>query len=252
MIRLELNRPVARLVIDRPAKLNAMTQAMWEAVAPAVAVAMADPGVRVLLLASATPGMFCAGADIAEFGAAVGDPAWRVANREAIRAAQLALARAAKPTIAEIDGDCVGGGCGLAMACDLRVASPRSRFGVTPAKLGLAYPLHDVKLLVDLVGPAEAKRILFTGALIDAREAHRIRLVQEVADDPDAAVTALAATIAATSPWSHRANKATVARVLAGETDDDEASAAIFDAAFDGPDFGEGLAAFNQRRPPAF
>jgi enoyl-CoA hydratase/carnithine racemase len=153
MIRLEQGGPLGWLRIDRAAKKNAMTQAMWEAVPPLVAEAI-DGGALVILLASAAPGVFSAGADIAEFGAMAGDPAWRRANRLAIRAAQKALAGASIPSIAVVDGDCVGGGCGMAMACDLRVASPASRFGITPAKLGLVYPLHDVALLVGLVGPA--------------------------------------------------------------------------------------------------
>ena len=79
--------------------------------------------------------------------------------------------RRRKPTIAVIDGDCIGGGCGIALACDMRIAGPAARFGITPAKLGLVYPLHDTKLLVDAVGPSQAKRILFTGQILPADEA---------------------------------------------------------------------------------
>lgn len=167
-LRLERDGPVARLLIDRPARRNAMTQAMWEMLPILVQDAMADDAIRVLILASATPGLFCAGADIDEFATCSGDPDWRFANQTAIRTTQYALAHADKPVIAAIDGDCVGGGCGLAIACDLRIAAPAARLGITPAKLGIVYSLFDTKLLVDLVGPARAKRILFTGALHDA------------------------------------------------------------------------------------
>ena len=112
---------------------------------------------RLLILTNAHPGQFCAGADIAEFAASATDPDWRRRNNAGIRGTQLALARAPKPTLALVDGDSVGGGCGIALACDLRFASPRARFGVTPAKLGLTYPLHDTRLLVDLVGPARGE-----------------------------------------------------------------------------------------------
>jgi len=251
-MRLAIEGPIAWLRIDRAAKRNALDQAMWDAVPALVENAMVARGVRLLVLASATPGVFCAGADIGELAGGAGDPAWRARNRAAIRGAQVALARAPKPTIAAVDGDCVGGGCGLALACDLRVATPRARFGITPARLGLAYPLHDVKLLVDLVGPAEARRILFMGALIDAEEARRIGLVQSIADDLDAGVAAMATPITAASPWSVAANKATIARVLGGAVDDDAESAALFDRAFDGADFAEGLAAFAERRAPRF
>ena len=229
-----------------------MTQAMWAALPGLVADAMADPGVRILQVASAHPGMFCAGADIGEFAAASADPAWRARNQAAIRATQIALARAPKPTLAIVDGDAVGGGCGIAMACDLRIASPRARFGITPAKLGLVYPLHDTRLLVELVGPAQARRLLFSAMLIDAAEALRIGLVQVVAHDLDAAVAEYAASVVAQSPASQRASKAIIQRIIEGAHDDDDGSVAGFDDAFQGADFAEGVAAFLQKRKPVF
>jgi enoyl-CoA hydratase/carnithine racemase len=243
---------VARLLIDRPAKRNAMDQAMWEAFPKLVDAAMADPAVRVLIVASALPGPFCAGADIGEFATASGDPEWRVRNQAAIRATQVTLARAPKPTIAMIDGDAIGGGCGIALACDVRIASPRARFGITPAKLGLVYPLHDTRLLVDLIGPAQARRLLFSAMLIDAAEALRIGLVQQLADDLEDAVSDFAASILAVSPASQRASKAIIQRIIEGAHDDDANSAAGFDEAFTGADFHEGVAAFLGKRKPVF
>ncbi len=243
---------IARLQIDRPAKRNAMDQAMWEAFPPLVDAAMADPKVRILIVESARPGPFCAGADIGEFAAASADPAWRARNQAAIRATQITLARAPKPTLAAIDGDAIGGGCGIAMACDLRIASPRARMGITPAKLGLVYPLHDTKLLVDLVGPAQAKRLLFSGMLLDAAEAKRIGLVQQVADNLAVAVSEFAASVVAVSPASQRGSKAIVRRITEGAHDDDVESSAGFDAAFTGADFREGVAAFMAKRKPVF
>lgn len=247
-LRLEIHGRVAHLVIDRPAKRNAFNQAMWAALPALVAQAMADNVVRVLVLRSAAPGMFCAGADIAELSANAANPDWLRANQAAINRAQHDLTRAAKPTIALIDGDCIGGGCGLALACDLRVASARSRFGITPAKLGLVYPLHDTKLLVDLVGPAHAKRILFTGTLIDAATAHRIGLIDEIADDADVLIDMLTAA----SGHSQRECKAMVRRILDGQVDDDDATRAMFADAFTGPDFREGVDAFLNKRKPNF
>lgn len=251
-LRLEIAGGVARLLIDRPRKRNAMDQAMWEAVPGLVAMAMADASVRLLILASAHPGPFCAGADIGEFATGSGDAAWRARNQAAIRGTQLALARAEKPTLAVIDGDAVGGGCGMALACDVRIASPRARLGITPAKLGLVYPLHDTRLLVDLVGPSQAKRLLFTATLVDAAEALRLGLVDIVTPDLDSEVAAFAVAVLAASPASQRGSKAIIQRIIEGAHDDDAISAAGFDAAFTGADFHEGVAAFLGKRKPVF
>lgn len=247
-LRLETCGPVAHLLIDRAAKRNAFTQAMWEALPTLVDEAMADAAVRVLVIRAAEPGAFCAGADIAEFGVGARDPQWRAGNQAAIAHAQRTLARAAKPVIAFVEGDCVGGGCGIAIACDLRVARAPARFGITPAKLGLVYSLHDTKLLVDLVGPAQAKRILFTGALIDTDEALRIGLIDLLADDPKE----LAETIAANSAHSTGQSKAIIRRILDGQADDDAETSALFADAFSLPDFAEGVEAFLTKRSPDF
>ncbi|HEX7784253.1 MAG TPA: enoyl-CoA hydratase-related protein [Sphingobium sp.] len=251
-LRLEREGAVARLLIDRPERRNAMNQAMWELLPRLVQEAVEDEAVRVLILASATPGMFCAGADIAEFAEKSGGEDWRIANQGAIRATQYALAHAPKPVIAAVDGDCVGGGCGLAIACDLRIASPQARLGITPAKLGIVYGLFDTKLLVDLVGPARAKRILFTGALASAEDALAIGLVDQVADEPLTAAMTLAEAIAGNAQHSVRSSKAIIRRILDGQADDDAETLAMFRDAFTKPDFAEGVAAFRDKRRPQF
>ena len=251
-LRLERDGPIARLLIDRPEKRNAVSQQMWEALPRLVEEAMTEAAVRVLLVESAAPGVFSAGADIGEMAARAPDREWRRKNQEALRAAQVTLARAPKPTIALVEGDCIGAGCGIALACDIRVASPAARFGITPARLGLVYPLHDTRLLVDLVGPAQAKRILFTGALLPAQEAARIGLVEILSDDAEAEAGRLAASIAAASPHSARIAKAHVRRIAGGQQDDDEATVRQFLEAFDGRDFAEGVAAFTEKRKPRF
>lgn len=247
-LRLEKQGATAHLLIDRAAKRNAFDIAMWTAMPQILAEVASTPDLRLLVLRAAEPGAFCAGADIGELLANKDDAEWRAANQRAINTAQFELTRFALPTIAFVDGDCVGGGCGLALACDLRVASPRARFGITPAKLGLVYPLHDVKLLSDLVGPGQAKRMLYTGSLIDAPEALRIGLVEAVDQD----FAQFAKPILAASPHSTRQIKGFVRRVLDGQTHDDADTLAVFAAAFTGPDFLEGTSAFVEKRKPEF
>jgi enoyl-CoA hydratase/carnithine racemase len=150
--------------------------------------------------------------------------------------------------VAFIDGDCVGGGCGLALACDIRIASPRARLGITPAKLGLVYPLHDTKLLVDLVGPGQAARLMFTGALLDAEEALRIGLVEQIGSSTDELVTA----ILTNSGHSHREIKRFIRRVRDGQVAEDSETLRIFADAFAGRDFHEGAAAFLAKRKADF
>jgi enoyl-CoA hydratase/carnithine racemase len=235
VIRVAVDGAVATLTIDNPAKRNAMTADMWRAVPALLADLEADRQVKVVVVEGAG-GTFCAGADI-------GDAAAIAAGGEdsvAVRAEQ-ALAAFPKPTIARIDGFCVGGGCQLAVACDLRFAAADSRFGITPAKLGIVYPATTTRRLTALIGPARAKLLLFTGELIDAATAERIGLVDAVL--PAAALAAgvrdTAATISARSQLSVRAAKSIIDG-RPGPTPQDPAEVA------------EGVAAFLERRPPVW
>ncbi|KPF90748.1 enoyl-CoA hydratase [Novosphingobium sp. AAP83] len=247
-LRLETNGPVAHLLIDRADKRNAFTIAMWQLLPELLAQAAADPALRVLVVKSAAGGAFCAGADIAELLANKDAADWRAENQKAINRAQYELTRFPLPTVAMIEGDCVGGGCGIALACDIRVAGPKARMGITPAKLGLVYPLHDVKLLTDLVGPGQARRMLYTGMLLGADEALAVGLVEELADDPGA----LVAQLVSASPFSTQAIKGFVRNVLDGQVADDAESLHIFALAFEGADFHEGTTAFVEKRKPVF
>ncbi|MFM9897700.1 enoyl-CoA hydratase/isomerase family protein [Sphingorhabdus sp.] len=247
-LRLESDGAIGRILIDRPEKRNAFNQAMWEQFPVLLGAALIDRAIRVVVVQSTTQGMFCAGADITELMAHKDNAAWREANQAAIYRTQHELARFAKPTIALIDGDCVGGGCGIAIACDIRVATAGSRIGITPAKLGLVYPLHDTKLLVDLVGPGQAKKMLFTGELLSAEEALRIGLIEMI----DANATTLAQQIAANSAHSTHEIKCLVRRILDGQADDDLETKRLFAEAFSKVDFAEGTNAFVEKRKPKF
>jgi enoyl-CoA hydratase/carnithine racemase len=250
-IHLELVGRRAELVLDRPDKRNAITRAMWDAIPNLVASVAEDARVRFLVIRG-EGGSFAAGADIAEFPEVFASAVAATANQSAIAAAMEAVENFPKPTVALIHGACVGGGCGLALACDLRIAAENARLGITPAKLGLVYGVGDTRRLVQAVGLSRAKDILFTGRLIDAAEALRIGLVDRVAADPVAALDLLEAELVAASGASARAQK-TVFRLLRnGARDDDPASMALFVRALEDEDFREGFAAFSEKRPPRF
>ena len=249
---LDRDGPVATLTINRPDRLNAVTFAMFSRLPALLAEAKAMAGVRVLVLRGAGRKSFSAGADISEFATARTTPQQAAVYDNAVLAAEEALATFPAPTIAAIHGHCYGGGCALALACDLRFASSGARFAITPAKLGIVYPLRATRRLIDAVGPSRAKFILMSGLDIDAARAAAIGLVDEVDDDVDAAVGEFAAILAGRSSVTQRAVKQTVARVLDGATADDDAQAALRDAALASPDYAEGVSAFLERRPPKF
>lgn len=165
----------ATVTISNPTRRNAMTVAMWEALPGLLAELAADPAVRVLVLTGAGD-TFCAGADITGLTGAHGSRA----AQDAAVAAEEALAAFPKPTIAEVRGFCVGGGCQLAVACDLRFAAQGARFGVTPARLGIVYAASSTRRLVRLTSPSTAKYLLFSAELIDHERALRTGLVDEV------------------------------------------------------------------------
>jgi enoyl-CoA hydratase/carnithine racemase len=234
---------IATIALDSPATRNALTLADWQALGDA-AQAVAGPDARAVVLTSAHAGMFCSGSHLREIAALADDAAARAPFRLAMRSAIDALAAVPMPVIAAIDGDCHGAGVALAMAADIRIASPRATFAVPPAKLGITYPQADIHRLISLVGPGQAARLLYTAAPIDTAEAARIGLVELVADNALASARDMAGAITALSPASLTALKRGVA--------DPDLDDAVFDNAFAHADFSEGLAAFRERRAARF
>jgi enoyl-CoA hydratase/carnithine racemase len=243
---------VAVLTIDRPEKRNAVTLAMWRALPGVLAGLADDPRVRVLMLTGAG-GTFSAGADIAELLHVYGDPERADGYHATNVAAEEALAAFPRPTIAAVSGACVGGGCQLAAACDLRLADSGARLGITPAKLGVVYPAVSTARLVRLVGPARAKYLLFSAELVSAGRAAEFGLVDEVVADGGLAERALvfARTIAGRSPQTLGAVKDVVNALAAGA--DPQAAIGPWERRSRyAPDVREGLAAFVERRQPVF
>ncbi|MEU6845842.1 enoyl-CoA hydratase/isomerase family protein [Streptomyces sp. NPDC046716] len=231
---------VATVVIDHPARRNAMTDTMWAALPPLLDGLAADPAVRVLVLTGAGD-TFCAGADISTLGGDAG------AAQELAVAAEEALAAFPKPTLAAVRGFCVGGGCQLAAACDLRFSAENTLFGVTPAKLGIVYPASSTRRLASLVGPATAKYLLFSGELIGTERALRTGLVDEVLAEAelDARVADFTRVLVGRSQLTQAAAK----EFAAGRTDRDAHWA---EQARGSGDTAEGVAAFLERRAARF
>lgn len=240
---------VATLWLNRPAKRNAVTYTMWNGIAQICDELATDAEVRLLVVRGAGE-HFCAGADIAGLGDV--DPATYQAANEA---ADAALAAFPKPTLAHITGACIGGGCELAVACDLRIADTTARFGVTPARLGIVYPAAPLQRLVALIGGAATKHLLYSAELIDADHALRIGLVHEVHDTPRTAerVGSLSGLLAGErSLLTQMATKAMLADIADHGQVRHATARAWADEVAASAEPVEGVVAFLEKRPPRF
>jgi enoyl-CoA hydratase/carnithine racemase len=244
---------IAIVTIDNEAKRNALTQSMWEAVAETAQALQQHQHTRVVVVRGAGDKAFSAGADIAEFTELAKDPEKLALNNAAVQLAQQALEQLTKPTIAMIHGACVGGGCGLALACDFRFADARAKFAITPARLGLLYSKNDTRRLYNLVGPGLCRQMLYTGKSLQAEEALEAGLLTDVVSEGlQQHVLDFAAELAAGSQYSMRGIKQVLASLEGHGSATDEELQQLFDAAFSGEDCLEGAAAFLQKRPARF
>lgn len=226
---------------------------MWQQLPSLLQRAQQDSAVRVLLVQGAA-GAFCAGADVAELLRCAEDSQWVTENQRCIAQAQLVLETLPLPTLALIDGACFGGGLGLALCCDFRLATPASRFAITPARLGLAYSLADTGRLHRTVGASLCRQMLLTAAELDAEQALQAGLTDALVapERMQAELSDRIRRLTALSPWSQQAIKRTI-RTLEGGREDSAASLhALMLAGFAGPDMAEGAAAFLQKRKPQF
>lgn len=258
-IRIETEGALARLVIDNPARRNALDLNMWRALTQAVRNLGADDSVRaVLVTGSAAPDGtrdFSAGADISEFETTRATPqaaaAYDAVNLEAFAA----LRDLPKPTLAVITGNCMGGGLGIALACDMRLAASDARFCLPPARLGLAYPPEGLADVVNAIGAPWARRLIYTAEVVPAERALAIGFVEELhaPEALDGAALALATLMSRNAPLSQQAGKAAIAAVLHPSEPARASHAARLAAdCYASADFAEGRAAFLEKRKPVF
>ncbi|WP_328648080.1 enoyl-CoA hydratase-related protein [Amycolatopsis sp. NBC_00348] len=244
---------VARLTFARPAKMNAITYGMWSAIPDVVADVEADATLKVLVLAGGGQ-HFSAGADISEFGELRTTAEGAASYDKAVEGAVAALTSMRKPSVAMIQGNCIGGGCQVSVACDFRFAAEGSRFGITPAKLGIVYHFDSTRQLVSLVGPAHAKYFLLSGELITAARAREIGLLNDVfpADELGASTLEFVRTLCSRSQASVRGMNRIIEKIVAGQESPDAEVEELRSEALHGEDYAEGVAAFLDRRPPNF
>jgi len=244
--------PIALLSFDRPEKRNAMTLAMWRRLAQEVRRLGADDSVRAIVL-TGRHGDFCVGADISEFGEVRGTAEQTAAYEQAVEDGGIAIAEAPKPTIAAIEGYCIGGGLGLAVACDFRIAYPDATLFVPSAKMSIVYGVRETQNILVLVGLSQAKRLLFSGARVGAEESRQIGLIDRVARDPLNEARAVANSMAANAPLAIAGSKYILNGLALGKGGLDlERAHELITRASESDDYREGRAAFAERRKPDF
>jgi enoyl-CoA hydratase len=246
---------VGTITFNNPDKRNAMSLEMWEGLAEALTSLRDDASVRVVVLTGAGGKAFVSGADISQFekNRHNAEASAEYARRSSV--AGKLLSSFPKPTIACIEGFCIGGGMQVAMQTDIRIAAAGSQFGIPAAKLGIAYGYDGLKNLVSLVGPSWARLLMYTGMRVDAIEAERIGLIERCVPSGDlqAAVRDIARTISANAPLAIAAARISIAQILTDESKRD--MQAIIDIGVrcaDSNDFREGRRAFMEKRVPQF
>ena len=244
---------VAFLTFNRPEARNAMTWPMYDALAEACDLVDADPGIRAFVLTGAGDA-FVAGTDIGQFTSFASADDGIAYERRMERIIER-LEQVSVPTIARVHGVAAGGGCLIALACDLRVCSPAARFGVPIARtLGNCLSARNCARLVEAIGPARTKDLLFTARLLDAAEALSIGLATRLAavDALDATVRELAQTIAGNAPLTIRTAKEAIRRTSHRRHLEEDLGEDLIAMCYGSADFREGVAAFLEKRPVRF
>jgi len=246
---------IGRIIFNNPARHNAVSLDMWQAVAQIMDDFENDPEIRVIVLSGAGGKAFVSGADISEFKEKRASAEAAEEYAKISETARVKLTETLKPTIAMIRGYCIGGGMATALACDIRIATEGSKFGIPAAKLGLGYAYDGIKKLIDVVGPAYAREIFYTARQFTADEALGMGLVNRVVPDGELEtyVQSYCKTIAGNAPLTVRAVKQIVREALKNESKRDmELCKRVVAECFASEDYTEGRTAFMEKRRPVF
>ncbi len=255
-VTLKLDGEVARVTIDRPDQRNVIDYAGWLELSRIAENVAQNDSVRVVVLAGAGEEAFSAGADIRDFEQHRNNSTTAKEYARAFEGAMDALEAIPAPTVCLIKGFCVGGGCELSLATDIRVSADNGRFGIPVGQLGILVGYGEMRRLVDLVGAGNASRLLLSGRLIDAQEALRMGLVSEVVPlaEIDDHIDRLTSDMAQLAPLSQRRHKKILQTVMRNPGLDglSHEERELPFANFDSEDFHEGRRAFLGRRKPKF
>ena len=255
-ILLEIHNKVANITFNRPDQHNAIAYDGWLQLIDIVSQIKLDPDIRVVVFSGAGSRSFSAGADIRDFDSHRYDSASSKIYSEAFDGALDEIETLPMPTISKIRGICVGGGCELSMATDIRIASEDSKFGIPVAKLGILVGYREMKRLINLVGQGNASYILLSGRIVGAKEAERMGLITKTVsnDSLNEAVKKLIAEMVPLAPLSQSRHKEILQKVLSNQSLEgfttEEAHLPFTN--FDSQDFNEGKSAFVDRRSPIF
>ena len=251
----QIEGPIGWVVFNNPARCNAVSVEMWQAIPAIFAALEAEPAVRVIVLRGAGDKAFVSGLDISQFEDEFSSSATAAGLEELSASANRCIQAARKPTIAMLNGFCIGAGVQIAANCDLRIAADTATFAITAAKLGLGYPVSSLRRLIGIVGPSRVKEIFFTARQFSAAEAERMGLVDRVvpAADLERDVRQYCDLVAANAPLTIAAVKHAVDSVLPPPSEAELAACeGLMQACFDSADYAEGRRAFRDKRKPVF